>query len=335
MKNTVHDPIDFVVLWVDDQDPKWQQERAKYRDTVSSETNGDNRYRDWDLFPYMFRAFEKFTPWVNRIHLVTCGHYPSWLNLTHPKLTLVRHDEFIPAEYLPTFSSNAIELNLHRIPGLSESFVYFNDDFFPIRPLSREAFFKNSLPCDIFIQTLSSPSKEDLVMSQIQFNTLGVTSKHFDKKSFLIHHPAKYLSPHYGKYAVRNLYLLPINKLTGFRSLHSSASFKKNTLETLWELEHEVLHETCLRKFRSAQDVNQYVFAQHQIMKGEFAPINPKKRPYFAIGQNREKYARIIRKQKADIICLNDVYEVDVPFEKQFLISCFDSILPEKSSFEL
>lgn len=94
------------------------------------------------ILQYWFRGVEKFAPWVNRIYFVTWGHIPSWLNLSHPKLKVVRHEEFIPTDYLPTFSSHPIELNLHRIKGLSERFVYFNDDTFLIRPVLQEDFFQ-------------------------------------------------------------------------------------------------------------------------------------------------------------------------------------------------
>ena len=122
-------PIDFVVTWVDGNDPIWQAEKAKY----SPNKNADNRnvrFRDWDNMQYWFRAVEKFAPWVNKIHFVTYGHLPKWLNTDNPKLNIVKHSDFIPKEYLPTFSSHSIELNLHRIEGLAERFVYFNDDMF-------------------------------------------------------------------------------------------------------------------------------------------------------------------------------------------------------------
>ena len=61
------------------------------------------------------------------------GKKPDWLNLDHPKLKLVTHKEFMPNEYLPTYNSAAIELNLHRIEGLSENYLYFNDDMYLIR----------------------------------------------------------------------------------------------------------------------------------------------------------------------------------------------------------
>ena len=121
--------IDFVIMWVDPNDPKWQKEKAKYcpdQDTDGSE----RRYRDWDNLKYWFRAVEQNAPWVNKIYFVTEGHIPKWLNLKHPKLKIVKHADFIPKKYLPTFSANPIEMNLFRIKGLSEHFVFFNDDFF-------------------------------------------------------------------------------------------------------------------------------------------------------------------------------------------------------------
>ena len=122
--------IDIVVSWLDDTDASWQKEFQYYKNLENKEinaksANNDARFRDYDTFKYWFRAIEKNATWVNRIYLVTCGHLPKWLNVQHPKLTVVKHSDFIPEAYLPTFSSDTIALNLHRIKGLSENFVYF------------------------------------------------------------------------------------------------------------------------------------------------------------------------------------------------------------------
>ena len=63
--------IDFVIPWVDGNDPKWKIEKDKYSPTKADESNASNRYRDWGLLPYWFRAVEKYTPWVNKIYFVT------------------------------------------------------------------------------------------------------------------------------------------------------------------------------------------------------------------------------------------------------------------------
>ena len=122
--------IDLVVPWVDGNDITWLEEKRKYSSVSWSEGNSNSRYSPSDNFKYWFRSVEKFAPWINKIFFVTYGHLPEWLDISHPKLRIVRHDEYIPKEYLPTFNSHVIELNLHRINDLSEYFILFSDDVF-------------------------------------------------------------------------------------------------------------------------------------------------------------------------------------------------------------
>ncbi|GMO18334.1 MAG: hypothetical protein Ta2A_26630 [Treponemataceae bacterium] len=124
--------IDFVLLWVDMNDPVWQKKFNRYLPTANSEKTDTRaiKYRDWDNLRYWFRGVEKFAPWVRKIHFVTSDQCPEWLNLDAPKLHYVTEADYIPAEYLPLFNCNPLEINFHRIKGLSEQFVYFNDDMF-------------------------------------------------------------------------------------------------------------------------------------------------------------------------------------------------------------
>ena len=139
--------IDFVVTWVDGNDPEWRKQKNEYSPKKTEEADAC-RYRDMDIFNYWFRAVETYAPWVNKVYLVTWGHLPTWLNTNHPKLVVVKHEDYIPEEYRPTFSSRPIELNFHRIQGLSEHFVTFNDDTIINAPITPEFFFKKGLPCD-------------------------------------------------------------------------------------------------------------------------------------------------------------------------------------------
>ena len=145
--------IDFVIAWVDGSDKTWQESKAKYDTKNKNENNGVVRYRDWDELKYWFRGVEKYAPWVNKIYFVTCGQKPKWLDENNPKLVLVNHKDYMKEDYLPTFSANPIELNFHRIKGLSEHFVYFNDDMFIINPVKEEDFFKKGLPCDSYCES--------------------------------------------------------------------------------------------------------------------------------------------------------------------------------------
>ena len=113
--------IDIVVLWVDGSDPEWIKTFNQYapKDKQKGIDINHERYRDNGLFKFWFRGIEKNAPWVRKIHFVTSGQQPEWLNINHPKLNWVKHEDYIPKEYLPTFSSHPIELFINRIPDYS------------------------------------------------------------------------------------------------------------------------------------------------------------------------------------------------------------------------
>ncbi|XP_074482216.1 N-acetylglucosamine-1-phosphotransferase subunits alpha/beta [Sebastes fasciatus] len=88
-----------------------------------------SRFEDNEELRYSLRSVERHAPWVRHIFIVTNGQIPSWLNLDNPRVTVVTHqDTFLNNSHLPTFSSPAIETHMHRIPGLSQKFIYLNDD---------------------------------------------------------------------------------------------------------------------------------------------------------------------------------------------------------------
>ncbi|XP_040030053.2 N-acetylglucosamine-1-phosphotransferase subunits alpha/beta isoform X1 [Gasterosteus aculeatus] len=88
-----------------------------------------SRFEDNEELRYSLRSVERHAPWVRHIFIVTNGQIPSWLNLDNPRVTVVPHqDIFLNSSHLPTFSSPSIETHIHRIPGLSQKFIYLNDD---------------------------------------------------------------------------------------------------------------------------------------------------------------------------------------------------------------
>ena len=98
-------------------------------------------------------------------------------------------------QYLPTYNSHTIELNLHRIPGLSENFVYFNDDVFLIRPVTPQHFFKNGKPCDMLALQPVVANPANPVMSHIFLNNTLVLSKYFNKRENIRHQWRNYFKP--------------------------------------------------------------------------------------------------------------------------------------------
>lgn len=330
--------IDFVVLWVDGNDPAWQAEKAKYQGKALDDSNSVNRFRDWGLMPYWFRAVEKFTPWVRMVHFVTCGHTPGFLNLNASKLHHVRHTDFLPAEALPTFSSHAIEMNLHRIPGLAEHFVYFNDDMFLLRPLPETAFFRDGLPCTYGGEHPIELVGEIGIWQHSAVNDLGVINAHFDKRAQVSQFAKKYANPAYrwqDNIRTKAAEKLFPDYFTGFKNLHAPAAYLKSTFEAVWAAEPELLRRTTSHRFRSADDVNQWVCLWWQIASGQFAPFNTDNVVSGADAQTIDRLCETIQRQLHDMICINDPEQaVDFDDLSARLRDAFASILPEKSGFE-
>ena len=139
--------IDIVYLWCDDRDVAWRQKRARFAAehgyVLGGETSGACRTRSNDDLQYSLRSVDRYAPFIRRIHIVIDEDAapPSWLDLSDERIRIVRLDEFMPAEILPCFNSSAIEHFLFRIPGLSERFLYANDDFMFNRNVERDFFF--------------------------------------------------------------------------------------------------------------------------------------------------------------------------------------------------
>lgn len=324
--------IDIVIPWVDGMDPKWLSEKEEY-DTSYKGDKRTNRYRSWENLQFLFRGIEKNLPWVRRIHFVTWGHVPLWLNEEHPKLNIVKHQDYIPSQYLPTFSSHPIELNMHRIDGLSQQFIYANDDTFFLRPLDEEDFFVNGLPCDSSIENVHQFKKGGI--DHIIANNLEVLNANFNKKESIKSIKNKWYSFRYGKKLLKNIYLYPFANFVGFENPHMPIPYLKATFEEVWKSEPEILEKTCNNKFRSNEDVNQWLFRYWQLASGNFHPQKPNKGVFFSIGKDDELIKRAITRQEFAMICLSDD-DVFLNFEKEkeFLVECFEQIFPEKSSFE-
>lgn len=328
--------IDFVITWVDGNDPAWKSQKKQYH----PDTNGDDkkeRYRDWEILKYWFRGVEKYAPWVRKIHFVTAGQIPDWLNVSNEKLHIVNHKDYLPEEILPTFNSNVIENELFRIEGLSEHYVYFNDDIFLISKMKREHFFKDGKPCDMLALQPVVANPKNPVMSQTLLNNSLVLSKYFEKRKQMRLYPTRFFHVGYPiKYFGYNLLETFFPQMTGFYTVHGPSPFLKTTYETLWSKEEEAFREMSKNRFRSKADTNQYLFREWQKLSGNFVPRNVEKDlGYFEIEKQNEKLYSCIKKQKRKMICINDVgNQVNEQEVKKKLFESFEEILPEKSSFE-
>ena len=328
--------IDFVITWVDMEDPKWKAEFSKYSGKKDNEKNGvsDARFRDYGFLKYWFRGVEKFAPWVRKIHFVTSGQKPEWLDENNPKINLVSHKDYIPAEFLPTYNSVVIERYLHKIPDLAEHFVYFNDDFYIINNISTERFFKNGVPCDIAVFQYN-PSWSQWY-KRIK-NNLKIINKHFDKKEVMARDHDKWFHKSYGSRARWNYLLKPYGKFITLRTPHNAQPYLKSTFEEVWAVAEKELTETSANRFRTVTDYTPELFRTWQICKGNFEPYNTYcDTKMFPLMIKQKQAIKAIYNQSYTLICLNDnVHIRNYEQVMENIKNAFESILPEKSSFEL
>ena len=143
--------IDAVFTWVDGNDIDWMSRKSNFlhdkpEKLQNKKVNSKGRFFDNDELKYSLRSIYQFAPWINNIYIITDNQTPKWLNIDHPQINIVDHKEIFDSKDLPSYNSMAIEMNLHKINGLNNFFLSFNDDFFIGRMTSPGDFFQNGKP---------------------------------------------------------------------------------------------------------------------------------------------------------------------------------------------
>ncbi|KAA8719127.1 glycosyl transferase [Lactococcus garvieae subsp. garvieae] len=331
--------IDIVVSWLDDSDPKWQADFSEYRkkENLSMSKNSANnasRFRDYDTFRYWFRGIEKNAPWINKIYLVTYGHSPEWLNLEHPKLQLMKHEDFIPKEFLPTFSSVTIAMNLHRIPGLSENFVYFNDDMFLINPTKTTDFFKEGIPCDM-LTLIPCATYEEL--DHLHINNMNLIHRKFTKQDILKKNLWKMINfktslPYLGT----TLLQLPYPTISYIIHFHLATPLNKSMYEKLWEEYPQEFTQASTYKFRNINGIDDWFIRLYSLCSGNFVPKNMYKFGRFFKLNVQSNVDKIVN-SKLKLVCLNDNEALDdeeLQVITQRVKKAMEIKFPQKSNFE-
>lgn len=327
--------IDIVVTWVDGGDSQWQRTRAEYR-YLETGKREEARFRDQGTLKYVFRSIEAYAPWVRKIHFVTCGQRPDWLNTDHPKLDLVDHRDYIPEKYLPTFSSHTIELNFHRIRDISEQFIYFNDDMLLTAPVQPEDFFRDGLPCDSAVLTPVIGSVPGDPFAHYLLNNVALINGHFSMKQALRQKPGNWFNRKYGVHNLRNLvYSTGTGWFVGFKNFHMPAPLLRSSFDAVWALEPELLDKTCVNKFRGLNDISPYVMSYYNFCTNRFVPRSPKFGRYLDLSQSSEEISKALHGGYY-YITINDTDNLaDFEANKARMIRLLEEKYPEKSTFEL
>lgn len=141
--------IDAVITWVDGEDPRHIAKRNQIIDAgnANAQAKASNALNSVNEIAYCVESIIKYAPFIRTIFIVTDEQFPEIYHAYPDRVKIIDHKEiFYGFDVLPTINIFSIECMLYRIPGLAENFIYFNDDFFLIKPTKIEDWFVNGLP---------------------------------------------------------------------------------------------------------------------------------------------------------------------------------------------
>ena len=292
--------MDIIITYVNGLDPEWQED---YANCIGTKVL-TKRYRDWGTLPYLLRGIAECMPFVQNVFLVVAreSQVPTWIN--RETVRVVHHCDFIPEQFLPTFNSTAIEMFMHRIEGLSEEFIYFNDDFFPLMPCQPTDFFQNGKTAICLEYHLCT------------FNNLfRVQTKRSDRLARV----AAGVRP----------------KIFYIRPQHTCAPMLKSVCEELYEKRSEDILSS-ITPLRTRQNYNQYVFTDFAFFTGHtFIQRISNRHLSLSIATVKRITESIVR-PGSKLVCINDVNMQEEKFQRihACLHSAFQTRFPKKSRFE-
>lgn len=281
-------PVDVVYTWVNDKDPDWQRRKANAMNQADNTTRhssavSESRYKSHDELRFSMRSLEMYASWVRNVYLVTDDQIPDWINLSHPKLKVVSHRElFGDRGRLPTFNSHAIESQLHHIDGLSEHFLYLNDDVFFGRPVPPTLFFHSNGLSRFF------PSNAKLDLGEIRPGEAPVMTAAKNNRELIWREFGRTFT----------------NKMK-----HVPHPLRVSVLDEIEKKFPEEYHTTSESQFRSPSDYS-FVSSLHHWYAYSIAKAVPGDVRYFYADIGRPdspaRLDHLLRKQNVDVFCLND-----------------------------
>ena len=313
-------PVDVVYTWVDGSDPAWlERKNAVLRDLNLEQVHADahdaSRYRSRDELKYSLRSIAMFADFVRHVYIVTDDQVPPWLNTDNPRVTVVSHKALFGGKgRLPTFNSHAIEACLHHIDGLSEHYLYLNDDFLFCRRVRPEAFFLSNGLAKFF------PSTALIALDDAR--TSGVRSVDVAAKNS------------------RALVRRHFDRITQQKMKHAPYPQRRSVLYDAEETFPEEFERTMSSQVRSPSDLPVASAFSHYYgyLTGRAVPGDVAARYVELSAPDFDRRLRdLLEKRTADTLCINDAARKDTPDvagREQRLQRFLDTYWPVKSEFE-
>ena len=318
MKNNLEKPdIDLVYLWVNGSDPAWLAKKNAFIGNSQENTsiNCKGRHASNDELKYSLRSVEKYAPWVRKIFIVTDEQTPDWIDTANSKIKIVDIGEILPESALPCYNSCVIEHRLYKIDGLSERFLYANDDMFINKPISPDAFFaEDGFPV---IRLYPKPFRRlrwFFYRERIRKKPLLPYSKSIANASELV-------KKRYGIY------------YNGIPHHNIDAYLKSDYQRVAEEIFKNELEAGFVNHTRNHNDIQRIIYLYVALAKkrGHLRYVSKKESLYADI--HKELYYKKIEKYNPVLFCLNDSQYAD-DNDRAGLKAYLDNCFPEKSSFE-
>lgn len=291
--------MDIVITYVDGNDPVWKRDYEKYTNVPVM----DKRFRDWGTLKYLLRGIQVNMPFIRNVYLVVShpSQVPQWADTDNLKVIL--HQDIIPAEHIPTFNSATIEMFLHRIEGLDQEYLYFNDDLYPLAPCQ---------PTDFFRQGKGVLGFSKHFLSSRMFKKICRKSDTYARRALGIAGSWKFVRPQ-----------------------HTCTPMLRSECEKAYEvLKENIL--SSLSRTRTETNISQYYYLDYQYYKGLIIPQRLSNKHFSVALATPEKLKSFIMNPGRKIMCVNDVHLSESKYQalREAMIEAFEHKFPSKSRFE-
>ncbi len=316
--------IDMVYLWCDGNDPAFKARRNQYAakiDDIDPKSTAEARFIDNDELKYSLRSVEMYIPWINHVYIVTDRQVPKWLNTDYEKVTVVDHSEIMPQDIIPCFNSTVLEYFITNIEGLSEKFLFGNDDTFIAQPLQKNDFFIGNKPI-VRLKKMKAVTMIKKVKRGLPFYNI-------------IYNGLKIINSEYG----RNEYYEPHHNIDAYCKSYYQNFIKKHINDIIPFIHHKFRENVDIQRTWISYDA---VCTNNAILKIVKYPKWWDKLFSFVIPINCEtycdvdsspKYQQEIKQFKPKMFCINaggdSSNEMKLKAHK-----FYESLFPNKSKFE-
>ena len=322
-------PIDIVYLWVDGNDPEWRAKRNRYMNIGEFAGQGrvEARWIDNQELRYSLRSVEMYAPWIRRIFIVTDNQCPAWLNRNHPKIQIVDHSEILPSEALPNYNSTAIESCIYRIEGLSEHFLFSNDDMLLSAPVTPATFF-------------TADGRPIIRLNGSRFNRRKALRRG-DNYSMMLRH-------------MQDKVATMCDRKIHFAPHHNIDAYRRSDFAHCIEIADQAWTQTTLHRFRHDNDMHRSFMSYYALATGR--GVLRKVGRYNGVEGVREHlkswlqgcyhsdsrcipvqcpdYDAVFRKYNPLMFCMNDG-EGTTDDDRRRMVEFLNRKFPDKSTFEL